>query len=105
MGRTFQVRLQAEDTRVLPESLNDIYVPNKNGEMVPLTAVMTPERRTAPQVVERHNAFLGGPHHGCAPSPGYSSGQSLNEMEKAASVVLSSDYQLGWVGTALQEKW
>ena len=39
-----------------------------------------------------------------APSPGYSSGQSLNEMEKAASVVLSSDYQLGWVGTALQEK-
>ena len=104
MGRTFQVRLQAEaDTRVLPESLNDIYVPNKNGEMVPLTAVMTLERRTAPQVVERYNVFPAA-HIMGAPSPGYSSGQSLNEMEKAASVVLSSDYQLGWVGTALQEK-
>ena len=104
MGRTFQVRLQAEsETRVLPESLNDIYVPNKNGEMVPLTAVMTLERRTAPQVVERYNVFPAA-HIMGAPSPGYSSGQALSEMEKAASVVLSSDYQLGWVGTALQEK-
>lgn len=88
---------------MLPESLNDIYVPNKNGEMVPLTAVMTLERRTAPQVVERYNVFPAA-HIMGAPTPGYSSGQALNEMEKAASVVLSSDYQLGWVGTALQEK-
>lgn len=58
MGRTFQVRLQADvENRILPESLNDIYVANKTGDMVPLIAVMTLERRTAPQVVERYNVF------------------------------------------------
>ena len=91
------------ENRILPESLNDIYVANKSGDMVPLTAVMTLERRTAPQVVERYNVFPAA-HIMGSPAPGYSSGQALNEMEKAASVVLSSDYQLGWVGSALQEK-
>lgn len=104
MGRTFQVRLQAEmENRILPESLNDIYVANKSGDMVPLTAVMTLERRTAPQVVERYNVFPAA-HIMGSPAPGYSSGQALSQMEKAASAVLSSDFQLGWVGSALQEK-
>lgn len=104
MGRTFQVRLQSEaDFRILPEDLSDVYVRNNKGEMIPLTAVMTLERRTAPQVMERYNVFPAA-HILGNPADGYSSGQALNEMEQAAAASLPSDYSLGWVGSALQEK-
>ena len=104
MGRTFQVRLQSEaQYRVLPEDLGNVYVPNNKGEMIPLTAVMTLERRTAPQVVERYNVFPAA-HVMGAPAPGFSSGQALDQMEAAAKAILPTDYSLGWVGSALQEK-
>lgn len=104
MGRTFKVLLRSEaQYRDLPENLGDVHVPNKKGEMVPLSAVMTLERRTAPQVVERYNTFPAA-HIMGSPSPGYSSGQALAEMEKAAAAALTADYALGWVGSALQEK-
>lgn len=104
MGRTFQVRMQSEaDFRILPEDLSDVYVRNNKGEMIPLTAIMTLERRTAPQVMERYNVFPAA-HILGNPAPGYSSGQALSEMEQAAAASLPADYSLGWVGSALQEK-
>ena len=104
MGRTFQVRMQSEAAyRMLPESLNDVFVRNDKGEMIPLTAVMTLERRTAPQVMERYNVFPAA-HIMGNPADGYSSGQALDAMERAANAVLPNDFSLGWVGSALQEK-
>lgn len=103
VGRTFQVRLQAETSyRMLQKSLADVYVPNRNGEMIPLTALMTLERRTAPQVVERYNVFPAA-HVMGNPAEGYSSGQALAAMEDVAKT-LPANYSLGWVGSALQEK-
>ena len=103
-GRTFQVRLQAEqDFRMLPESLNDMYVRSSRDALVPLSAVMTLERRTAPQVMERYNVFPAA-HIMGSPAEGYSSGAALQAMEEVAKEVLPSDYQLGWVSSALQEK-
>ena len=104
LGRTFQVRLQADPPyRMLSDSLHDIFVRTNKGEMVPLSAVMTLERRTAPQVVERYNAFPAA-HIMGVPNEGFASGDALNQMESAAKAVLSSDYSLGWVGSSLQEK-
>ncbi|MBQ7608118.1 MAG: multidrug efflux RND transporter permease subunit [Desulfovibrionaceae bacterium] len=104
LGRTFQVRLQADPQyRMLVESLHDIHVRTNKGAMVPLSSVMTLERRTAPQVVERYNAFPAA-HIMGTPSPGASSGDALLEMEMAAKASLSGDYSLGWVGSSLQEK-
>ena len=104
MGRTFQVRMQSEAAeRMLPESLNDVFVRNNRGEMIPLTAVMTLERRTAPQVMERYNVFPAA-HVMGNPAEGYSSGQALEAMEQAAAAVLPNNFSLGWVGSALQEK-
>ena len=103
LGRTFQVRLQSEaQYRMLPDALNEVYVPNNRGEMIPLTAIMTLERRTAPQVVERYNVFPAA-HIMGNPATGYSSGQALAAME-AVAATLPTDYSLGWVGSALQEK-
>lgn len=104
MGRTFQVRMQSEaEYRMLPDALNDVFVRNDKGEMIPLSAVMTLERRTAPQTVERYNVFPAA-HILGNPEVGYSSGQALDEMEAAAKAILPTDFTLGWVGSALQEK-
>ncbi|MBQ7739262.1 MAG: multidrug efflux RND transporter permease subunit [Desulfovibrionaceae bacterium] len=104
LGRTFQVRLQADPSyRMLVDSLHDVYVKTNQGEMVPLSAVMSLERRTAPQVVERYNAFPAA-HIMGTPQEGYASGDALDQMEAAAKAVLSSDYNLGWVGSSLQER-
>lgn len=103
LGRTFQVRLQSEaDYRMLPKSLADVYVANNKGEMIPLTALLTLDRRTAPQVVERYNVFPAA-HIMGDPAEGYSSGQALDAMEEVAAT-LPSGFSLGWVGSALQEK-
>ena len=104
LGRTFQVRMQAEaDYRLLPESLHDVFVRTSKGEMVPLSAIMTLERRTAPQTMERYNVFPAA-HLMGDPAPGYSSGQALAAMDQVAAEVLDSNYALGWVGSALQER-
>ena len=103
LGRTFQVRMQSEaDYRLLPESLHDVFVRTNQGEMVPLSAIMTLERRTAPQTMERYNVFPAA-HLMGDPAPGYSSGQALAAMDQVAAEVLDSNYALGWVGSALQE--
>lgn len=103
MGRTFQVVLQsAPKWRMLPESLGDVFVPNADGEMVPLNALVTLQRRTAPQVVERYNVFPSA-HIMGQPAEGYSTGQALAALEEIAAA-LPADYSLGWAGAALQEK-
>ena len=104
LGRTFQVRLQADPPyRMLADSLHDVYVKTNRGEMVPLSAIMTLERRTAPQLVERYNTFPAA-HIMGTPQAGFASGDALTQMEAAAKAVLTSDYSLGWVGSSLQEK-
>ena len=65
-------------------------------------AIMTLERRTAPQTMERYNVFPAA-HLMGDPAPGYSSGQALAAMDQVAAEVLDSNYALGWVGSALQE--
>ncbi len=104
IGRTFQVRMQSDvNYRMLPEQIREVYVRNNKGDMIPIEALFSVERRVTPQVVERYNIFPSA-HIMGGPAPGYSSGQALNAMEEVAQEVLPLDYTLGWAGTAMQEK-
>jgi multidrug efflux pump len=104
LGRTFQVRMQAQsEYRALPEDLSDVYVRGSGGGMIPLTSIMTLERRTAPQAVERYNVFPAA-HMLGNPAPGYTTGDAIADMERVAAAALPNDYTLGWVGSSLQEK-
>ena len=53
--------------------------------------------------MERYNVFPAA-HLMGDPAPGYSSGQALAAMDQVAAEVLDSNYALGWVGSALQER-
>lgn len=104
IGRTFQVRMQSEAAfRDLPNALREVSVRNNKGEMIPLDALITFERRMGPQVVERYNVFPSA-HILGSPAPGYSSGQAIQAMEEVTAEVLPLDYSLGWASSALQEK-
>ncbi len=103
-GRTFRVQLQSEaDFRTKVDDLRNIYVRSQDGNMIPLTSLVTVQQTTGPESLERYNIFPAAKVVG-GPAPGYSSGESLNAMEAVAKEVLPEGYTLAWTGSAFQEK-
>src|SRR5262249_61564183 len=73
-SRLFQVILQAEpDYRTKPEDLQNMYVRNHDGQMVPLKAVARMKTTTGADIVTRFNNFTASKITGDS-APGYSSG-------------------------------
>ncbi|WP_413585106.1 efflux RND transporter permease subunit [Bdellovibrio sp. HCB274] len=103
-GRTFKVQLQSEgDYRARPDDIRNIYVRSDTGSMVPLTSVLSVQRVTGPEIVERLNIFPAA-RIIASPAPGYSSGQVIAAVENAVTQNLTTDYGVAWTGTAYQEK-
>ena len=103
-GRTWQVNVQAETPfRAKTTDIDQIYVRNAQGGMVPLRAVASAKIVQGPQTVVRYNGYRGAIVNG-APKPGFSSGQALAAMEGVSDVTLPAGYAFEWTGTALQEK-
>uniref|UniRef100_UPI00059281CD efflux RND transporter permease subunit n=1 Tax=Chromobacterium haemolyticum TaxID=394935 RepID=UPI00059281CD len=103
-GRTFRVQLQSEaDFRARVEDLRNIYVRSQDGNMIPLTALVTIKQTTGPESLERFNIFPAAKLVG-GPAPGFSSGEALNVLEAVAKETLPDGYTLAWTGSAFQEK-
>ncbi len=103
-GRVWQVILQAEPRyREKPEDIQNIFVRQKQGEMVPLSSVVTTEFVSGPDLVSRFNGFMASKINGDA-APGYSSGQSIATMETVSANVLPDGYTYAWSGQAFEEK-
>ncbi len=103
-SRLWQVILQAEpDYRLEPRDIDQIYVRNKNGDMVPLSSVVRTRWSTGPDIVTRFNNYPAAKITG-GPAPGVSSGQALTVMEQIATEVLPGDYGFAWAGEAREEK-
>ncbi len=102
-GRTYRVSLSSEaEFRQSPEDLRHVFVRSQNGTMVPLNTLLQVRRVVGPDLVERFNGFPAAKITG-NPAPGYSSGQAIAAIEEVAREALSSDYAIGWVGSAYQE--
>lgn len=103
-NRTFRVYAQAdEEYRTQPGQLKDVYVRNKDGEMVPVVSVLNIKFRNGPQVVQRFNNFQAAQITG-SPAPGFSSGQAMAAMEAVAKEALPEGFTVAWSGTSYQEK-
>lgn len=103
-GRVWQVILQAEpDYREKPEDINNIFVRQKDGVMVPLSSVVTTHYDTGPDLVSRFNGFMAAKITGDSEA-GYSSGQAIEAMEGLASTTLPDGYTYAWSGQAFEEK-
>ncbi|MHA6203624.1 efflux RND transporter permease subunit [Dyella soli] len=103
-SRLFQVIMQAESQyRVRPEDIEQLYVRNKSGEMVPVKSVTTTRYVPGADIVTRFNNFPAAKITGDA-APGYSSGQAIAAMEEVAGEVLGSGFSYDWSGQAYEEK-
>jgi len=102
-GRTFQVTAQADsEFRDAPEDVRTFKVRSNTGAMVPLGSLVQLKRVAGPNRVERFNLYTAAPLQG-ATKPGFSSGQSLDDMEIAAKA-LPEGMELAWTEIAFQER-
>jgi hydrophobe/amphiphile efflux-1 (HAE1) family protein len=102
-GRTYRVSLSSEaEFRQAPEDLRHVFVRSQNGAMVPLNVLVSVARIIGPDTVERFNIFPSAKVLG-NPAPGYSSGQAIAAIQQVVAQTLSSDYTIGWTGSAYQE--
>jgi multidrug efflux pump len=102
-SRVWNVILQADAPyRQTPNDLTKLYTRSTNGQMVPLSALVSTEYVTGPDLVPHFNGFPAAQVTGGA-APGYSSGDSLKAMQEVAAKVLPDGYGYAWSGMAYQE--
>lgn len=103
-GRIYTVQLQAEGQfRAKPDDIGSMYVRSASGQMIPVRAFTTIRFISGPDSVQRFNALPSIKLLGDA-KPGFSSGQAIAAMERAAKNVLPVDVVYDWGGASFQEK-
>ncbi|MEE9147412.1 MAG: multidrug efflux RND transporter permease subunit [Candidatus Tectomicrobia bacterium] len=103
-SRLWQVILQAEpEYRLSPNDIDQIYVRNEAGHMVPLSALVKTRWTTGPDLVTRFNNYPAAKITG-GPAAGVSSGQALEIIEQLAIEVLPEEYSFEWAGESREEK-
>lgn len=103
-GRTFRVTAQADEQfRDSADAIRLFKVRSNSGAMVPLGTLVEMKRVVGANRVERYNLYDSSPLQG-GTAPGFSSGQSLDTMEKLAADTLPPGMTLEWTDIALQER-
>jgi HAE1 family hydrophobic/amphiphilic exporter-1 len=102
-GRTFRVTMQAEkDARGSAADISRLYVRNNTGGMVPLSTLGSLKPTVGPETVPHYNNYGSALING-GPAPGYSSGQAIQAMQRAAATALPRDFGYEWTGITFQE--
>jgi HAE1 family hydrophobic/amphiphilic exporter-1 len=102
-GRTFRVTMQAEkDARSSATDISKLYVRNTAGGMVPLSTLGTLKPIVGPETVSHYNNYASALINGTS-APGFSSGQAIAAMERAAATALPRDFGFEWTGITFQE--
>jgi HAE1 family hydrophobic/amphiphilic exporter-1 len=101
-GRTFRVMVQAEGEYRSEESdIGRIFVRNQNGEMVPLSTLVTTSPRLGPQMLTRYNLFNSVTIN-AIPAEGYSEGEAIAAMAEVSDQFLPDGYSYDWSGVTYQ---
>src|SRR5262249_47369672 len=103
-GKTWKVIVQAESRdRYRPENIGRLFVLNRKGEKVPLSALGQVKYALGPIDVPHYNMYTAARITG-QPAAGYSSGQAIAAMEQVAAQVLPEGFGFEWTGTTYQEQ-
>src|SRR5215468_206114 len=103
-GRQWRVFMQAEgEERRSEEDINQYYVRNNDGNMVPLSSLVTTRRISGPEYTNRFNLYRAAQALGAA-APGYSSGQAMAALEDVAKATLPPEIGYDWSDLSYQEK-
>lgn len=102
-GRNFRVVAQADTSyRAGIGNLDQYYVRNQQGEMLPLSTVVTYKITESAPLVSHYNLFRTAEINGGA-GPGYSSGQAIEALRETADKVLPAGYGYEFSGLSREE--
>ena len=103
-GRQWQVFVQAESNyRANIEQVGQFFVENKEGQMVPLSAVTNAKSIVGPEFTMRYNLYRSAQIN-AAPASGYSSAQAMKAMEEVFAQTMPREMGFGYMGMSFQEK-
>ena len=103
-NQIYQVYLQADTPyRLTPEDILKLQTRNVRGEMVPLGSLLKVNRSQGAELITRYNLYPAAAIFGAA-TPGFSSGQALQLMERLAGNTLPQGAGYDWTATSYQEK-
>src|SRR5262245_13247144 len=103
-GRQWQVFLQAEgDYRKNADQVNQFFVKNKDGAMVPLSTVLNIKAISGPEFTMRYNLYRSAQIN-ATPASGYSSGQAMRAMEEVFKETMPNEMGFAYMGMSFQEK-
>ncbi|WP_316675042.1 efflux RND transporter permease subunit [uncultured Tolumonas sp.] len=102
-GRTYQVRAQADAPfRAHPEDILQLKTRNNQGEMVPLSSLVSVHQSFGPEMVVRYNGYTAADING-GPAPGYSSAQAEAVVERIARETLPRGVRFEWTDLTYQK--
>ncbi len=103
-GRTYRVIVQADAPfRMAPKDIELLKVRNKNGDMIPLGALVKITRTTGPDRVIHYNGYPSVDITGNA-APGFTSGQATDALEKILLETLPEGMAYEWTDLTYQEQ-
>jgi HAE1 family hydrophobic/amphiphilic exporter-1 len=103
-GRQWRVFMSGEPTaRASAEAIGQYYVRNNDGDMVPLSALVTIRRTAGPEYTTRFNLFRSAQITGSA-SAGHSSQQAMAALEAVAKQALPAQMSYSWADLSYQEQ-
>ncbi len=102
-GRQWKVFVEAEaQDRASPASIDQYYVRNHAGDMVPLSTLVSMTPTSGPDYTNRFNLYRAAQIIGSA-APGYSSGQAQQALEEVARETLPQGMGYDWADLSYQE--
>jgi HAE1 family hydrophobic/amphiphilic exporter-1 len=103
-GRQWQVYIEAEgDYRSNLDHIDQFYVRNSRGAMVPLSSLAHFETRYGPEFTMRYNLYRSAQIIGSA-APGYSSAQAMKALEETFDRTMPREMGYDYMGMSYQEQ-
>ncbi|MFT3924393.1 MAG: efflux RND transporter permease subunit [Myxococcales bacterium] len=103
-GQFYKVYVQAKpEFRRFPKDLDNFFVKNDKGDMVPYSAFMKLKKLQGLNEISRYNLYPTAIIQGEA-AKGYSSGQAIQAVKEVAAATLTRGFDIGWAGLSYDEE-
>ncbi len=102
-GQFYKVYVQAApEFRRLPDDLENMFVKNDKGAMVPYSAFLKLKKKQGLNEISRYNLYTTAAIQG-APAAGYSTGQAIAAIQQVAAETLPRGFDIDWQGLSYDE--
>jgi len=102
-GRNFRVMVQADSSfRSNLDQINKFYVRNREGNMIPLSSLVSSKVVENPALISHYNIYRSIEING-VPKPGFSSGQAIEAFKEVAESTLPAGYGYEFSGMSSEE--